>query len=296
MRYIVTFLSFLTIVAIGIIVWTRPNKSIIANIPMMYTETGSLPICIRDPQVSTFMFHYIRDYDPRDTAITKWLSIPPAIFDEDMKTIDTLRKKWLITLMNGEEFLNSWTTGCYPGKNIWIMTSDDGWSDSYIALMPIAKKYQIPFFFGIITKKVWAQGFMTETDIRTLSENPLFTISSHSLEHEDQSHTSTGRENTIMCESRRYLESVTGKSVITYVYPSGKLDPMKSPQNARACGYMLAWSTAYGNDWNTTKNPYTINRIRVTAGLDDAYFIDLARRQHTEQISPEVTHTGAVHP
>lgn len=52
--------------------------------------------------------------------------------------------------MTGEEIEGSIQSGCFPGENIWIFTSDDGWSDSFTDLAPIADRYRVPFFLGII--------------------------------------------------------------------------------------------------------------------------------------------------
>ena len=93
------------------------------------------------------MYHYIRGDDAHDTPGTHKLSIPPNVFEEQMQLIHRLETTGLITLMRGQDFLTAEKSRCYPGKNIWIFTADDGWVDSYNSLYPIAKKYQIPFFF-----------------------------------------------------------------------------------------------------------------------------------------------------
>ncbi len=56
--------------------------------------------------------------------------------------------------MNGADFISSLKSGCFPADNIWILTSDDGWIDTYDQLVPIAREYRVPFFLGIITDKL----------------------------------------------------------------------------------------------------------------------------------------------
>jgi peptidoglycan/xylan/chitin deacetylase (PgdA/CDA1 family) len=92
------------------------------------------------------MYHYIRETDTRDAPSTRDLSMDPQDFRKHLSYIQQLEKEKKIHLMNGIDFYNSLSTGCFPAKNIWIFTSDDGWSDTYTNLVPIATEYHIPFF------------------------------------------------------------------------------------------------------------------------------------------------------
>jgi hypothetical protein len=56
-------------------------------------------ICIKNPHIEFFMYHYIRDHDPKDTLFTKELSVPPAVFEEHMRKIKSLAKQKRVTLM-----------------------------------------------------------------------------------------------------------------------------------------------------------------------------------------------------
>ena len=108
------------------------------------------PPCIPHPHIEFFMYHYIRDKDSRDTPITARLSVSPAFFESHMQTIAALREQRKVTLMHGEDFIRALDSSCFPSDTIWVFTTDDGWSDTYATLFPIAKKYNIPFFVGII--------------------------------------------------------------------------------------------------------------------------------------------------
>ena len=232
-------------------------------------------ICIRDPKVRFFMYHYIRGDDTRDTRGTHELSIPPDIFEEQMQVIHRLETTGLITLMRGQEFLTAEKSRCYPGKNIWIFTADDGWVDSYNSLYPIAKKYQIPFFFWIIANRLDMSGFVSKLQVQEIANDPLFTISSHSLTHSDESRMAPIIEENEMCESKKILETTIGKRIDTYIYPSGKIGT-RSVENLKKCGYLLGWSTQLGTDFNSTwANIGKINRIRIGRETKPEYFTKL---------------------
>ena len=242
---------------------------------VMDSSKVSPEICIRDPKVRFFMYHYIRGDDTHDTRGTHELSIPPNVFEEQMQVIHRLETTGFITLMRGQDFLTAEKSRCYPGKNIWIFTDDDGWVDSYNSLYPIAKKYQIPFFFWIIGNRLDMSGFVSKLQLQEIAKDPLFTISSHSLTHSDESHMGTTIEEHEMCESKKILETTIGKRIDTYIYPSGKIGT-GSVENLKKCGYLLGWSTQFGTDFNSTwANTGKINRIRIGRETNPEYFIKL---------------------
>lgn len=111
-------------------------------------------ICITDPSVSVFMYHYVRDDDPNDTPSTRDLSVTPERFEAHMRAVAGIRDAGRAVVMNAEDFLRAYTTRCFPHRHIWLMTSDDGWIDSATHLAPRAEQYRIPFLFGIISSKV----------------------------------------------------------------------------------------------------------------------------------------------
>lgn len=228
-------------------------------------------ICIQHPEISFFMYHYIRDDDQKDIVTTHELSVPPGVFREQLAYIRSLAQNKSITLMNGDDFLKSFESRCFPGKRIWIFTSDDGWQDTYTDLVPIAREYNVPFFLGIIVNRIGKSGFVSSGEVQEIASNPLFTISSHSMNHHDESKMSAENEHYEMCQSKTELEKLIQKPVTTYIYPAGKMNTGVIMSNLHDCNYTLAWTTSRGKDWNwQNPTPDEINRIRVNhdAGVD----------------------------
>ena len=155
------------------------------------------------------MYHYIRDDDIHDNSTVHNLSIPPSLFDAQMKEIGKLRDESIISLMNGDTFLESWKNQCFASQKIWIFTTDDSWSDTYTSLAPIARKYSIPFFFGAIENRVDTPGFITKSQLIELSHDPLFTLSSHSMTHSDHSKMDEKREAYEICTSKELFEKMS---------------------------------------------------------------------------------------
>ncbi len=230
-------------------------------------------ICVKDPNVQFLMYHYIRDHDRSDTVITRDLSVAPALFERHMQKLSDMSKQGKIMLMKWDDFLEGVRSGCFPGKNIWILTADDGWIDMRDYLVPIATKYSVPFFLGIITNRLDTSGFLSTRDVEAIAKNPLMTISSHSISHTDNSKLDILTETKEMCESRDVLRKLSGQEVDTYIYPSGRFAPDIALPTAKNCGYTLAWSTQFGTDYNDhTGSLFAINRIRMNSETDPHFF------------------------
>ncbi len=250
-----------------------PQKQIATTQAEPPTINSTWWICIRDPNIQFFMYHYIRDHDHRDNATIKELSIAPNLFEKHMQEIEALAKKGLITLMHGDAFIKSQQSWCFPGKKIWIFTADDGWIDMKDSLIPIATIHRVPFFLGIITDKLDIPWFVTKDDIIDFSKNPLISLASHSLGHRDNSKLAESDLKREMCESRKILQKITQQSVDAYIYPSGRMNPALSEKVSKECGYTLAWSTRYGSDYNSaTRSLYEINRIRISSDTEASFF------------------------
>ncbi len=256
---------------------------------IMHTE-GKKQTCRENSKVDFFMYHYIRDWDTHDTLGTKSLSVPPKLFREHMKKIRTLADSGVITLIDGPDFLEAVRKKCFPGKNIWVFTADDGWSDMADSLVPIASEYRIPFFLGIITDRIGKPWFVTEDHVRSMAHTPLMTLSSHSVSHTDNSKLSEKDETHEMCDSKKILEKISWLPVETYIYPSGRINPDIDEKVAASCGYTLGWSTSFGKDfWSSWSNLYDLNRIRIQSDTDPHFFDLFLEKEWSPHSDPKIS-------
>ena len=146
-------------------------------------------------------------------------------------------------------------------------------------LVPIATKYSVPFFLGIITGRLDKNGFLSTQDLEAIAKNPLMTISSHSISHTDNSKFDILTQTKEMCESRDILRKLSGQKVDTYIYPSGKFAPDIALPVAKNCSYMIAWSTQFGDDYNDhTGSLYSLNLIRMRPNTDTRFFDTLLQK------------------
>ena len=254
---------------------TRYNSQITTQQPITHTESSQK--CIKNPVIKVFMYHYVREDDPHDAPVTHSLSVTPKNFDSHMKIVSALAKQKKISLMTGEDFETAMENNCFPSAKIWIFTADDGWIDTFTDLAPIAEKYQIPFIFGIISSKTNHKAFVNSEQIKKLSDNPLFTIASHTITHQPLNRVSEKIEKSEICQSKKDLEKIVQKPVNLFIYPMGKIGK-NSEKFLKECGYSLAWSTNFGKnfDWNHP-NFYNMNRVRVDHDTGPRFFENHAK-------------------
>lgn len=235
-------------------------------------------ICIKEPKIEVFMYHYIRDDDPNDNKMIRDLSVTPENFESHMQIVQNLKEKWKIELLNWEELEKWFENNCFPTERIWIFTADDGWVDNAIYLAPIAKKYNIPFIFGIISGKIGQKWFISKEQLLEIANEKIFTIASHTITHPALNSISLTQAKNEICNSKKQLEEIIGKNVNLFIYPLGKIWN-NSVKILEKCWYSLAWSTSFGKnlDW---KNPekFIMNRIRIHHDTGAKFFENLANK------------------
>lgn len=278
-----------------VLVWKEPLN---LPTPPKERQTPSIPEkkpCVTGGKVYTMMYHYVREPDPRDSKIVANLSVPVEHFRRQMKMARELADKWTIALASLKDLEDMKTNKCYTHKNIFIFTADDGWSDSYDVLAPIANEYKIPFAFSIISWKLDVPGFITTSELRELVKNPLFTITAHSLNHFDQSKLSPEQEENEMCLSKKTLESLIGKPINTFIYPAWRMSEA-SWRIAKKCGYTFAFSTNFWTSYEKGVDYYHINRYRInndTLETHFEYLISLSKKMQAST-GAILTETGEI--
>ncbi len=244
-----------------------------AIIPILEAPTTS-PVCIEKPKIFVFMYHYIRESMDIDNDSTRELSVDPRVFKSHMSEVSALRNTGKVAIISTDELRKDLSSKCFPNANIFVFTVDDGWVDSFTSLAPLAWVFSVPFSFGVISSKIDVHGFMTSEQVRILWEHPLFTIVSHSVNHVDQSKLTREEEKKEFCESKEILEKLIGKTISTYIYPSGRMWD-NSEILAKECDYNLAFSTNFWANINTMNDYLKVNRIRMDHDKKASFFEEI---------------------
>ncbi len=216
------------------------------------TATGAYQLPI-NKKIPILMYHYIREYsDPKDKLGVN-LSVSPAHFTAQMTAIKEAGYT-PITFTDLNKPL--------PEKPL-ILSFDDGYLDAYTGGLPILQQFKVPATFYIITDFLDKPNYMSTEQVKALDAAGM-EIASHTLDHKSLDKLGEADQRREMAESKAQLESLLGKPVVHFCYPSGRYD-QTSIALAKELGYRTATTTKpgvpRGNAFNT--NPYELTRIRV---------------------------------
>lgn len=222
---------------------TAPASTLQSN-PDSRTEV-SVPI---------LMYHHIRNYNqPNDTIGTN-LSVSPDNFNAQIKYL----KDNGFTTITFSDFLN-FPTKKLPEKPI-ILTFDDGYNDAYDnAFLPLKQNGQVGVFY-IISGFVGRPDTLTSNQIKEISASDM-EVGSHTIDHPDLTKISAVKLDSELQGSKKNLESIIGKSVVSFCYPSGK-NNAEVDNAVKNAGYSTATTTSSGIS-STSENKFTLSRIRI---------------------------------
>jgi len=106
-------------------------------------------------------------------------------------------------------------------NNAIITTSWDDGHPSDFKLVKLLQKYDVPATFYIPINNVERQG-MTPQGIREIAQS--FDIGGHAWHHVNLTHISPEEAETEIVDSKKRLEEIIGREVLSFCYPDGKFD------------------------------------------------------------------------
>jgi Predicted xylanase/chitin deacetylase len=123
-----------------------------------------------------------------------------------------------------DEFIACLAEGRFPEKTV-LITFDDGYEGAYVYAAPELRRYGMKAAFFIIKDAIGTKlpgyPYMTETQIKELSADPLFSIEPHTLSHPDLSQLSGEALQAEVGGAKAFFEKLTGKSCETMAFPYG---------------------------------------------------------------------------
>lgn len=208
---------------------------------------------LADLRLPVLMYHHIRDFsDPSDQIGTN-LSVSPTDFASQLDKISERGYKTIT--------FKDISSGNIPDKAI-ILTFDDGYENFYQNAYPELKKRGMTAVSYIITDKVGTESYMTRDQIVEIEKYGI-EIGSHTLSHPDLATASEARATKEITDSKKYLEELIGKKVISLCYPSGKFNT-STEIIVKNAGYEYAVTTK--SSITTFSDVFALNRYRVNNG------------------------------
>lgn len=151
-----------------------------------------------------------------------------------------------------------------PEKSI-VITFDDGYMDNYYNAFPILKDLNMVATIFCITSNLDGSYYLSKDAIIEMS-NYGIDIESHTVNHPKLDKLTYDEQLKELQESKKTLESITGKKVNSIAYPFGNLnnDSLKA---AKAAGYTLGFTTNRGLS-DRDDNPLKLDRIYISSNYN----------------------------
>jgi len=187
---------------------------------------------------------------------------PYLTADELRLTLGWLQSRF--PFLNPSEFLDS-------AKNGILLTFDDGQANNHTRALPILEEFSAPAVFFVSTQHVlrprdwlpvarslarsrWGKeelvpeqlaveffDGMSQVQLTECARHPLITLGSHTVSHPCLTRCGRPRLGFELAESKRVLETLTGRSIDLLAYPSGDYD-REVAQVATSFGYRAAFA------------------------------------------------------
>lgn len=142
-----------------------------------------------------------------------------------------------------------------------IITFDDGYQDVYTYAYPILQQYNFKANLYVITDSIGGDVFVNEEMIIEMSSSNIIEIGSHTVSHLKLNTIDLETLEYEMKTSQEVLERITGKSVISVAYPSGKYNDEVIKMAQKYYDYGV--STDVGKEVSTHINKYKLKRLYV---------------------------------
>lgn len=140
------------------------------------------------------------------------------------------------------------------------LTFDDGYSNNFKYCLPELEKYNFNATFYITTSLINSELGFTEDQIRTLSDKGM-EIGSHTVNHVFLSNLSDDKLYYELEESRRQLEKIIQKPVISLSLPGGRGNKRIIGATKEA-GYKALCTSVYHTN-NSDSNLFSLGRVPI---------------------------------
>jgi len=209
--------------------------------------------------VPILMYHLIDVVTPSTPAITRRLTVHPAVFARQMRWLN----RHGYHAITQRQLFDALVCGrALPSRPI-LITFDDGYRDALTNASPVLARLGMPATAYVISGRVsnGAPTFLGWRQLRRLEARGV-EIGSHTVSHRALTSLSDSEALAELTRSRRTLERRLGHRVPWLAYPIGAYDA-RIERLARRAGYVLAVTTE-GGAAQSAQRPLALRRLRIS--------------------------------
>ena len=205
--------------------------------------------------IPVLYYHSVRESADNEVTIT------PELLRTQLQYI---RDEGYVTLTLSELKAYILNNSPIPAKSI-LITFDDGYMDNYDKAFPILKDLNMVATIFCITSNLDGSYYLSKEAITEMS-NYGIDIESHTVNHPKLNEMTYNEQLAELIESKKTLESITGKKIESIAYPFGDFND-DSIKAAKDAGYTLGFTTKKGFS-DRDDNPLKLDRIYISSNYD----------------------------
>ena len=159
-------------------------------------------------------------------------------------------------------------------------TFDDCFVYFYNNAFPLFKKYNVKATIFVITDYIAGENYLTEDQIKEMSDSGLIDVQSHTAKHLDLTTLNDEELEYQIKGSKDRLEKITGKKLNTICYPYGRFNNkvLNVCKKYYEYGTAMDGGSLYYNS-NTT-DLYTLDRIYATRSMNISEFTSYLKQAY----------------
>ncbi len=215
-------------------------------------STVELPDIEPADNVSVLMYHEIGEPDG------PWSNL--YVSEENLiKQLDWILEEGYKTVTMADLEKNRAGKKFLPDK-VLVLTFDDGYASMYDFVFPALKERNMKAVFYLYPDKFGGWNSLSPSQIKEMAQAGM-EIGSHSKSHSDMTQITKEKLKFELVESKKTLEEITGLSLGSFCYPSGRFNDQVIGELIDA-GYTNAVTTQYGK-YSLEESVYKIKRVRI---------------------------------
>ncbi len=242
-RLIQVALVIAAIVAtLGVSLW----RGTLPFVPRPATQTINVPVLI---------YHVFQPAEAAPDQVD--YAISTRLFDAQL---DLIRARgW--RAITAAELARLLETGGRPGLRTFVITIDDGLSDTLTQALPILQRHSYVATSYVVAGRMGTPGYLTWDEVRRLRDAGI-EIGNHTWEHLRMEDLAPDKQAAAVRDAQRAIEAELGSAPRTFAYPGGSVNE-GAIAAVRDGGLQAAFTTAPGRaaSW---ANRLTIPRLNVS--------------------------------